>query len=279
MFQELLQKAQHIILRIKSRAATSGGLVGGGAIANAQGNVGPAVVAQSPMTPSVNNRRCSPPKSWHFDISNANQSESNQNVPSNKHRKNSPEKQSQPHQYKDVRRAISPQAIGGISSASNYMSRFTTAEVFSTPIDPMMSTPMDPMMSRINAQHKRESLSEMAIGSHHMGGADAGRSAIDNKEFAPHLEVLSQQQFRHKGPELTSFAQRVATRYSISHPDNNNLPSRGANSKAITQHNNLTTGQDQKEAAANESRATNIQQLVQLHGQERNVHTAAQGQR
>ena len=66
-FQELLSKAQHIIVRIKNKAAPSHGLIGGGGLVNAF-DVGPAVVSQNPTRPVKEGLRSTPDRSWHFDI-------------------------------------------------------------------------------------------------------------------------------------------------------------------------------------------------------------------
>lgn len=66
-FQELLQKAQHIIIRIKNKANPSNGLIGGGGLVNAF-DVGPSIVSQNPTMPVKAGMRTSPDRSWHFDM-------------------------------------------------------------------------------------------------------------------------------------------------------------------------------------------------------------------
>ena len=64
-YQDLLKKAEHIIIRIRNKAATSYGLVGGGGFGLDKRDIG-AVLASKPMSPS----RYQPiEKSWHFDMS------------------------------------------------------------------------------------------------------------------------------------------------------------------------------------------------------------------
>lgn len=64
-YQKLLKKAEHIIVRIRNKAATSYGLVGGGGFGLDKRDIS-AVLAAKPMSPS----RYQPiEKSWHFDIS------------------------------------------------------------------------------------------------------------------------------------------------------------------------------------------------------------------
>ena len=82
VFQDLLKKAMYIINRIKSKAATAGGAIGGGAIASAVLPASsPAIVGSLPMSPVIGNQRqLSPPKSWHFDVSNTGQSEQQRRI-------------------------------------------------------------------------------------------------------------------------------------------------------------------------------------------------------
>ena len=56
MFQDMLKKAMYIINRIKSKAATSGGVMGGSAIASVElPAFSPGVVGQLPMSPCIAN--------------------------------------------------------------------------------------------------------------------------------------------------------------------------------------------------------------------------------
>ena len=58
VFQDLLKKAMYIINRIKSKAATANGTVGGGALASAVlPATSPAVTGSLPLSPSVGNQR------------------------------------------------------------------------------------------------------------------------------------------------------------------------------------------------------------------------------
>ena len=61
----MLKKAEHIIIRIKNKAATPFGLVGGGGFGIDKKDIA-SVLAAKPMSPS----RYQPiERSWHFDVS------------------------------------------------------------------------------------------------------------------------------------------------------------------------------------------------------------------
>ena len=71
-YQDLLKKAEHIIVRIRNKAATSYGLVGGGGFGLDKRDIS-AVLASKPMSPS----RYQPiERSWHFDMSSKQKSQS-----------------------------------------------------------------------------------------------------------------------------------------------------------------------------------------------------------
>ena len=66
--QEIINKAQHIIVRIKNKAAPSHGL------SNAE------FASQNPQSPVIGGRRTSPNKSWHFDVGTSSQKKQLMNV-------------------------------------------------------------------------------------------------------------------------------------------------------------------------------------------------------
>jgi hypothetical protein len=136
VFQDLLKKAMYIINRIKSKAATSAGIVGGGALASAMLPATTAAVTGTlPMSPSIgNHRQYSPPKSWHFDVGNRDASEHRQVSRGSNVKNASPQtraskgKQGSPQSRRPYHAAARrpPETRGTLSSDSHFMSRFTT---------------------------------------------------------------------------------------------------------------------------------------------------------